>query len=223
LPAASSVGKCPRVLMIFRSLAAGVFDVGVRPGQFIAADMVAVRLMPPFPVVVVGSPDYLRRRKQPKSIDDLRGHACLHMLRSNGSIASWPFVNGNKAVEAIVSRPLIAYDREKTSNTNRFRLAGERCGLITGIGGAAMAPRTNHVKCIIAVRNRDAAATRHPERLVVRGTASRYPEPAGRESKDLPCSAGIRRVGCEQCVRAVRSHRMELACIALNRAVERDE
>ena len=91
-------------------LAAGGFDAGIRLGQFIAADMVAVRLMPPFPFVVVGSPDYLRRRKRPESIDDLRQHACLRMRRSNGSIAPWPFVNGNKAVEAIVSGPLIAHD-----------------------------------------------------------------------------------------------------------------
>jgi DNA-binding transcriptional LysR family regulator len=91
-------------------LAAGGFDAGIRLGEFIAADMVAVRLMPPFPFVVVGSPDYLRRRKPPESIDDLRHHACLRMRRSNGSIAPWPFVNGNKAVEAIVSGPLIAHD-----------------------------------------------------------------------------------------------------------------
>src|ERR1700737_2492169 len=91
-------------------LAAGGFDAGVRLGQFIAADMVAVRLMPPFPFVVVGSPDYLRRRKRPESIDDLRQHACLRMRRSNGSIAPWPFVNRNKAVEAILSGPLIAHD-----------------------------------------------------------------------------------------------------------------
>ena len=42
-------------------LAAEGFDAGIRLGQFIAADMVAVRLTPPFPFVVVGSPDYLRR------------------------------------------------------------------------------------------------------------------------------------------------------------------
>src|SRR5712672_10081 len=95
---------------VLLDLAAGGFDAGIRLGQFIAADMVAVRLMPPFPFVVVGSPDYLRRRKRPESIDDLRQHACLRMRRSNGSIAPWPFVNGNKAVEAIVSGPLIAHD-----------------------------------------------------------------------------------------------------------------
>jgi DNA-binding transcriptional LysR family regulator len=91
-------------------LAAGGFDAGIRLGQFIAPDMVVVRLTRPFPFVVVGSPDYLRLRKRPERIDDLRGHACLRLRRSNGSIAPWPFADGNRAVEAIVAGPLIAHD-----------------------------------------------------------------------------------------------------------------
>jgi len=91
-------------------LAAEGFDAGIRLGQFIAADMVAVRLTPPFPFVVVSSPEYLRRCKRPERIDDLRQHACLRIRRSNGSIAPWSFVDGNKTVEAIVSGPLIAND-----------------------------------------------------------------------------------------------------------------
>src|ERR1700716_434494 len=91
-------------------LAADGFDAGIRLGQFIAADMVAVRLTKPFRFVVVGSPEYLRRCKRPERIDDLRQHACLRMRRSNGSIAPWSFVDGNKTVEAIVSEPLIAND-----------------------------------------------------------------------------------------------------------------
>jgi len=91
-------------------LAAQGFDAGIRLGQFIAADMVAMPLTRPFPLVVVGTPGYLSRRKQPQRIDDLRQHACLRLRRSNGAIAPWSFVDGNKAVEAIVSGPLIASD-----------------------------------------------------------------------------------------------------------------
>jgi DNA-binding transcriptional LysR family regulator len=91
-------------------LATGGFDAGIRMGQFLAADMVAVRLTPPFPFVVVGSPDYLRERKPPERIDDLRDHACLRMRRSNGSIASWAFTDRGRAVEVIVAGPLIAHD-----------------------------------------------------------------------------------------------------------------
>src|SRR5580692_9627830 len=84
-------------------IAAQGFDAGIRLGQFIAADMVAVRLSPPFPLTVVASPDYLKRRGRPERIEDLRDHACLRMRRSGGTIASWNFASGNKRVEAIVS------------------------------------------------------------------------------------------------------------------------
>src|SRR5215468_6217289 len=91
-------------------LAAHGFDAGIRLGQFIAADMVAVRLTPPFPLVVVGSPEYLARHGRPKRVDELRHHACLRMRHSDGSVAPWSFVDGNRTVEAIVSGPLIAHD-----------------------------------------------------------------------------------------------------------------
>src|SRR6202522_2469523 len=91
-------------------IAAEGIDAGIRLGQFIEADMIAVRLSPPFPFVVVGSPEYLRRRGRPERIDDLREHACLRIRRSNGSIGHWSFVNGNTPIEAIVSGPLIASD-----------------------------------------------------------------------------------------------------------------
>lgn len=91
-------------------IAAEGFDAGIRLGQFIAADMVAVRLTPPFPLVVVGSPDYLHRKGRPERIDDLRQHACIRIRRPNGSIAPWSFVDGNKPIEAIVAGPLIVDD-----------------------------------------------------------------------------------------------------------------
>ncbi|MGG6893291.1 LysR substrate-binding domain-containing protein [Rhizobium sp. BR 315] len=91
-------------------IAAEGFDAGIRLGQFIEADMIAVRLTPSLPLAVVGSPDYLRRRPRPEVIDDLRGHACLRLRRSNGSIAPWSFVSSKEAVEVVVSGPLIAND-----------------------------------------------------------------------------------------------------------------
>jgi DNA-binding transcriptional LysR family regulator len=91
-------------------IVAGGFDAGIRLGELIAPDMVVVRLTRPFPFVVVGSPDYLRRRTPPERIDDLRDHACLRLRRANGSVAPWPFVMDDKMVEAVVSGPLIAHD-----------------------------------------------------------------------------------------------------------------
>jgi len=91
-------------------LATGGFDAGIRLGQFISPDMVAVRLTPPLPLVVIGSPAYLEGRKPPARIADLRDHACLRYRRSDGSIAPWTFLDGNKALEVVVSGPLIAHD-----------------------------------------------------------------------------------------------------------------
>ncbi|RUZ30487.1 MULTISPECIES: LysR family transcriptional regulator [unclassified Mesorhizobium] len=91
-------------------LAAGGFDAGIRLGQFIAVDMVAVRLTPSFSFVVVGSPDYLKRHGRPERVGDLRNHACLRLRRSNGAIAPWAFVDGNETIEAMLSGPLIAHD-----------------------------------------------------------------------------------------------------------------
>jgi DNA-binding transcriptional LysR family regulator len=91
-------------------LAAGGFDAGIRLGQFIAPDMIAVRLTAPFPFVVVGSPDYFSRHGRPERVEDLRGHACLRLRRSSGALATWAFADGNRTIEAIVSGPLIAHD-----------------------------------------------------------------------------------------------------------------
>ena len=91
-------------------IAADGFDAGIRLGQIIEADMIAVRLTPSVPLAVVGSPTYLRRRQRPERIDDLRGHACLRLRLSNGSIAPWSFVKGNETVEVVVSGPFIAND-----------------------------------------------------------------------------------------------------------------
>jgi DNA-binding transcriptional LysR family regulator len=91
-------------------LASGGFDAGIRLGQFVAPDMIAVPLTAPFSYAVVGSPDYLGARKRPERIEDLRDHACLRVRRSSGSIAPWSFIDGNKVVEAIVSGPLIAHE-----------------------------------------------------------------------------------------------------------------
>jgi DNA-binding transcriptional LysR family regulator len=91
-------------------IAAGGFDAGIRFGQFVAADMVAVRLTPSFPLTVVGSPDYLRRQGRPARIDDLRGHACVRIRHSDGSIAPWSFVSDNQPIAVVVAGSLIVRD-----------------------------------------------------------------------------------------------------------------
>jgi DNA-binding transcriptional LysR family regulator len=91
-------------------LAAEGFDAGIRLGQFIAADMVAVRLTKPFRFIIVGSPAYLARSGRPERPDDLRQHACLRLRRFNGALALWSLKENGRAIEIAVSGPLIAND-----------------------------------------------------------------------------------------------------------------
>ena len=91
-------------------LAAGGFDAGIRMGQFINPDMIAVRLTKPFPFAIVGSPDYLARRGRPKRPDDLREHACLRLRRSNGGLAPWSLNDNGRSIEIAVSGSFIGHD-----------------------------------------------------------------------------------------------------------------
>lgn len=64
-------------------LAAEGFDAGIRFGQLVDADMVAVPLTPPLRLSVVGSPAYFAQHSRPNHTDDLRQHACLRWRRSS--------------------------------------------------------------------------------------------------------------------------------------------
>ena len=91
-------------------LAKDGFDAGIRMGQFIAEDMVAVRLTPPFRLIFVGSPGYFTRMGRPQSPDDLRHHACIRIRRSSGAVGDWRIVEDGRPVDVVVTGPMIAND-----------------------------------------------------------------------------------------------------------------
>ncbi len=87
------------------------FDAGIRLGEFIDADMVAVRLTPSFRLIVVGSPAYFARWGRPRTPADLASHACVRLRRSNGGLAPWRVrAAGDEPVELAVAGPLIVND-----------------------------------------------------------------------------------------------------------------
>jgi DNA-binding transcriptional LysR family regulator len=94
----------------FVDIASQGFDAGMRMGQFIANDMTALRLTPPFRMVAVGNPEYLARRGTPTKPQDLQGHACLRLRRTIGGASPWRLVDRGKPIEIIVQGPLIAGD-----------------------------------------------------------------------------------------------------------------
>jgi DNA-binding transcriptional LysR family regulator len=91
-------------------LAKDGFDAGIRMGQFIAEDMVTVRLTPPFRLIVIGSPSYFSRAGRPEKPDALRSHACIRIRRSSGSIGDWRFLDEDRPTEMAVTGPMVAND-----------------------------------------------------------------------------------------------------------------
>lgn len=74
------------------------FDAGIRLGEAISKDMVAVRVSPDWRLAVVGSPAYFERRPAPATPYDLTDHACVNIRhRPSGAIYAWEFEKDGKA------------------------------------------------------------------------------------------------------------------------------
>ena len=78
-------------------LVAGEYDAGVQIGEFIQRDMIAVRVSKDLRLAVVGSPEYFKARKIPRTPRDLKDHACIGFRFSSG-IYRWEFEKGRKAL-----------------------------------------------------------------------------------------------------------------------------
>jgi DNA-binding transcriptional LysR family regulator len=91
-------------------LAEAGFDAGIRPGEMLQADMVAVRLTEPFRIAVVGSPDYFAEHGRPAHPADLRQHRCVRLRSTQGTIGSWNFRDGDRPIEVNVRGPVIVND-----------------------------------------------------------------------------------------------------------------
>lgn len=73
------------------------FDAGVRMGEAVSKDMIAVRIGPDWSLAVVGSPAYFERHAPPKTPYDLTRHACVNIRhRPSGSIYAWEFEKDGK-------------------------------------------------------------------------------------------------------------------------------
>jgi DNA-binding transcriptional LysR family regulator len=74
------------------------FDAGVGPHDRAPADMIAVRVMGPMKVAVVGAPTYFGRRRPPRTPDDLARHSCIQYRRAaDGDVFAWPFKRNRKS------------------------------------------------------------------------------------------------------------------------------
>src|SRR6266481_4902432 len=90
-------------------IVAGRFDAGIRVGERLEKDMIAVRLTPDVKMRVLASPDYLSRRGEPKTPADLHRHACINWrFPGSGRIYRGELEKKGKKLEMAVDGPLIS-------------------------------------------------------------------------------------------------------------------
>jgi DNA-binding transcriptional LysR family regulator len=84
-------------------------DAGIRPGELVAKDMIAVRVSPDLRMAVVGSPSYFAERKRPKAPQDLTRHNCLNLRlpTHGGSLYAWEFEKNGRELNARVEGQLV--------------------------------------------------------------------------------------------------------------------
>ncbi|MTW19253.1 LysR family transcriptional regulator [Rhodoplanes serenus] len=79
------------------------YDAGVRSGEQVAKDMIAVRIGPDMRMAVVGAPAYFKQCPEPKKPQDLVGHNCVNLrLPTHGSLYAWEFEKGNRELKVRV-------------------------------------------------------------------------------------------------------------------------
>src|SRR6267142_2587810 len=84
-------------------IVAGRFDAGIRVGERLEKDMIAVRLTPDVEMMVLASPDYLTHHGEPKTPADLHNHVCINWrFPGSGSIYRWQLEKNGKRIELSV-------------------------------------------------------------------------------------------------------------------------
>ena len=98
------------------------FDAGVRLGEQVAKDMIAVRIGPDIRWLVVGAPSYFAERKRPRTPQDLTEHICINLrLPTYGGLYAWEFEKGGRELKVRVEGQLVF-------NNTAFRLSAALAG-----------------------------------------------------------------------------------------------
>jgi DNA-binding transcriptional LysR family regulator len=120
------------------------FDAGIRLGEQVAQDMIAVRIGPDFAQCVVGAPSYFERHGKPQTPHDLTRHRCIALrLPTSGGVWSWPFAKDGHELKV---RP----SGELSFNTMNLQLDGALAGL--GLGYLPEDVVSDHVEAGRLVR-----------------------------------------------------------------------
>lgn len=91
-------------------IVANGFDAGVRFGESLQQDMVAVPVGPPQRFIVVAAPGYLAQRGTPGDPRELHAHACIRVRFPTGKFYHWEFIRADERLEIDVDGPLAVGD-----------------------------------------------------------------------------------------------------------------
>ncbi|TIS60118.1 MAG: LysR family transcriptional regulator [Mesorhizobium sp.] len=91
----------------FTDVVEGGFDAGVRLGESLQRDMIAVRIGPDLRGAVVGAPSYFEAMPIPRHPHDLADHRCIRFRFSSGILYRWEFEKDSEEIELAVQGPLI--------------------------------------------------------------------------------------------------------------------
>jgi DNA-binding transcriptional LysR family regulator len=93
---------------VLTDIVAQRFDAGVRGGEQVAKDMIAVPIGPDARMAVVGAPSYFRKRGEPRKPQDLIGHNCINLrLPTHGGLYAWEFEKGAHELKVRVEGQLV--------------------------------------------------------------------------------------------------------------------
>jgi DNA-binding transcriptional LysR family regulator len=84
------------------------YDAGIRSGEMVAKDMIAVRVGPELRSAVVGAPSYFARHPRPKTPRDLTAHTCINLrLPTHGGLYAWEFAKNGRELRVRVEGQLV--------------------------------------------------------------------------------------------------------------------
>ncbi len=87
------------------------FDAGIGPHDRAPADMIAVRVMGPIEIAIVGAPAYFARRRPPRTPDDLARHSCVQYRReAEGDVLVWQFERNRRSRRVTVDGRVMVND-----------------------------------------------------------------------------------------------------------------
>jgi DNA-binding transcriptional LysR family regulator len=91
------------------NIVAEQYDAGIRPGEMVAKDMIAVRIGPDLRMAVVGAPSYFQSCKKPRLPQDLTNHNCINLRlpTHGGSLYAWEFEKGGRGLNVRVEGQLV--------------------------------------------------------------------------------------------------------------------